>query len=311
MEAFGIDIGRSGVKISTPTSDHPIIPALAVPAFPIDDPEEAERAATDTVLVNGRHWFIGQTASVQGSPEPGNHSEFHRSEEYEALIAGVLRKLATHGRSMAIVGGLPSEATPDDKEHVSRLFMRYAPPGSKVKIIAQPAGALFSATALNKSLAQANVAIVDIGRYSTDLAFSRSGRQVQGSLQSAPGVRLAADTLYNAVRSAISGTPTFERLEEALRTGTLRHAMQAHDVRATAQLARDCLEMEVKRAIHALSTKLKGQIDHVVLAGGGADLIKLDVPFVLAPHGRHSISRGFAMYANSIAQMSGEERRAA
>ena len=265
-QGFGIDIGRSGVKISTSTADMGIIPAVATPSVPIDDPDEAARADIETVRVRGRNWFFGNTAIVQAAPEPGLHSEFHRTEEYEALVAGAIKSV-TRGDPVVIVGGLPSEASPDDRELVRQTFYRHAPAGSTVKIIAQPVGALFSAVSKDRQLVDLTVAVVDIGRYSTDMTVSRSFRQVQGALKSAPGVRLAADALWSSIRRDVSGTPSFDRLETALRTGVLRHAMREHDVRAEAATAKGALQAEVNRAIHALSTQMKGQIDVVVLAG--------------------------------------------
>jgi hypothetical protein len=302
--SFGIDIGRSGVKISTPSSDLGIIPAVATPAVPIDDPDEASRASLETVRVRGKNWFFGQTAVVQAAPEPGLHSEFHHTEEYEALVAGAI-KTVSRGDPIVIVGGLPSEASADDREMVRQTFYRHAPAGSIIKIIAQPVGALFSAISKDRSLAEMTVAVVDIGRYSTDMTVSRNFRQVQGALKSVPGVRMAADALWTSVRRNLSGTPSFDRLESALRTGTLRHAMREIDVREEVAQAKSILQAEVNRAIHALSTQMKGQIDVVVLAGGGADLIKVDVPFVLAPWGRHAVSRGFALSAEQVARNGG------
>ncbi len=150
------------------------------------------------------------------------------------------------------------------------------------------------------TLLESTVVVVDVGRYSTDLAVAKNGRAVQGAYKSVPGVRLAVDALAAAVRPLVPGTPTFERLEDALRTGTLRHAMTAFDVAEQVKTAREKLSSEVNRALSAMSTSLRGQLDGVVLAGGGAEYIALDVPTVCAPHGRYAVASGFALMAAGL-----------
>jgi hypothetical protein len=303
---YGIDIGRSGIKLVAPSLSEELIPASAALAFPLDDPGEVGQARLETVRVAGRDWFFGQTAQVQASPEPGLHPDYHRTAEYEVLVAGSIQVLAAGdqgktGCPLTIVAGLPSEATLDDKTFVQNLFHRYAPAGSVVRVIAQPAGALFCASAARPDLLKLSVVVVDVGRYSTDLAVTRAGRPVQGAFQSLPGVRLAVESLLASVRRDLSGAPSFERLETALRTGKLVHAMREHDVAAQAAQACAVLQSEVNRALKALSNQMRGQIDAVVLAGGGADLITLDVPSVIAPGGRFAVARGFARIATELA----------
>lgn len=300
--ATGIDIGRSGVKIVHAGKQLPILPAVACPAFPIDDPDEAARASADTVtLVNGARWFTGDTAVVQGDTTPGVFAEWDQTDEYEALVAASIAKVsADPALPLRIVAGVPSEAGQSVKEHVHALFMRHAPAGSRIKIVAQPAGALFAAAADNRHLLESTVVVVDVGRYSTDLAVAKNGRAVQGAYKSIPGVRLAVDALATAVRPLVSGTPTFERLEDALRTGTLRHAMAAFDIAEQVTAAKERLDAEVSRALSAMSASLRGQLDGVVLAGGGADFITLDVPTAQAPHGRYAVASGFALMAAGL-----------
>ncbi|MBU2767990.1 ParM/StbA family protein [Acidithiobacillus ferrivorans] len=298
--ATGIDIGRSGVKIVHAGKQLPIMPAVACPHFPIDDPDEVKRAERDTVaLQDGKRWFTGETAVVQGDTTPGVFAEWDQTDEYEALVAASIAKVST-GEALRIVAGVPSEAGQSVKEYVHALFTRHAPTGSRIKIVAQPAGALFSAAADNRHLLESTIVVVDVGRYSTDMAVAKNGRAVQGAYKSLPGVRLAVDALAAAVRPLVSGTPTFERLEDALRTGTLRHAMTTTDIAEQVAAAREKLNSEVGRALNAMSASLRGQLDGVVLAGGGAGFIKFDVPTVMAPQGRYAVAMGFALMAAGL-----------
>jgi len=67
--AVGFDIGHSSVKIScfVNGAKHDIIfPSVATPAFTISDENEERRASDETVVVNGKSYFFGKTALIQG-----------------------------------------------------------------------------------------------------------------------------------------------------------------------------------------------------------------------------------------------------
>lgn len=294
----GIDIGRSGIKIVSGDKQLPIIPAVACPAFTIDDRDEALRASRDTVLVDGQAWFFGHTAAIHGSAEPGVYAGFEQSVEYEALIAGSIKACQQVGIAVdKIVAGVPSESGQAVKDGLSGLFTKHS--RGRVKVIAQPAGALIATSRMHPEIiAEGSVAaVVDVGRYSTDIALSVGMRPVTGAYASIPGVRLAVDALAASLRGKITGTAGFDALETALRTGTFRHMMREVQCADEIQSARARLGSEIERALQTLITRQKGQVTHVVLAGGGAELVALSVPTVIAPGGRYAVATGFAALA--------------
>jgi hypothetical protein len=298
----GIDIGRSGIKIVSADKglELPIIPAVACPAFPIDDREEALRASRETAMVEGKGWFFGKTAAIHGSAEPGVYAGFEQTVEYEALIAGSIKVCQQAGIAVdKIVAGVPSEAGQDMKDMIAALFQKYS--HGRVKVIAQPAGALVAASRVHPDLlADGSVtAVVDVGRYSTDIALSVGMRPVTGAYASLPGVRLAVETLAGSLRGKITGTASFDALEAALRTGKLVHMMREVPCAAEIDAAKARLNAEIERALQALMTRQKGSVTHVVLAGGGASLVKLSVPTVAAPGGRYAVASGFAALAGN------------
>ena len=144
-----------------------------------------------------------------------------------------------------------------------------------------------------------STAIVDVGRYSTDIALSQNGRPVLGAYASVPGVRLAVDVLASSLRGKITGTASFEVLETALRTGKLVYAMKNIPCTAEIAAAKERLSADIKRTLQTLITRQRGNIQAVVLAGGGAELITLDVPVIVAA-GRHAVARGFALLAEGL-----------
>ncbi len=297
----GIDIGRSGIKIVSGDKQLPIIPAVACPAFAIDDRDEAVRASRETVVVDGQPWFFGHTTAIHGSAEPGVYAGFEQSVEYEALIAGSVKACQQVGIAVdKIVAGVPSEAGQDIKDIVTAIFQKYS--RGKVRVIAQPAGALIAASrGQPEIIAEGSVtAVVDVGRYSTDIALSVGMRPVTGAYASIPGVRLAVDALAASLRGKITGTAGFDALETALRTGTFRHMMREVPCADEIWSARARLGAEIERALQSLITRQKGQVTHVVLAGGGAELVALSVPTVVAPGGRYAVAAGFAALAAGL-----------
>jgi hypothetical protein len=293
--AWGIDIGRSSVKIVGPDGPLLLLPSAVAPAIPIDDPAEAARAAKDTVEVRGAPWFFGQTAVVQANAEPGLSPGFQHSIEYEVLVAGACTRVAS-SRAVSVVAGLPSEASAADRELVVDIFKDYLPAGSKISVVHQPAGVFFDEARRDPSIAQGNAIIVDVGRYSTDLAAVREGRPVQTAWQSLPGVRFAVDRLRESLRGVVQGSPAFARLELALLTGEISYNAQKTDVAGEVAAARDALSAEVNRGVQALLAQLRGEVDVIVLAGGGADLIT--VPNARrSTSGRMAVASGFAYLA--------------
>lgn len=291
--ALGIDIGRSGVKVCAAGTCLPVFPGLACPALPIDDAAEAQNASADTVMVNGAPWFIGRTAQLHGRVSPRNDASFEMTQAYRALLHGALARARAIGASAdRICLGVPAEAGSPVRNHVAKIA-RAAAGDVRVRVVAQPAGALAAVAAVDETVLARCVAVVDVGRYSTDLAISDAGRPVSGSFISLPGVRLAVDRLAAALRGELLGSSSFELLESALRTGFLPHSFRRLDVGQQAREACQALHDAVDEAIARLLT-LRPDIDVLILAGGGIDLLDLSKlpPHVVAPDARHAVARG-------------------
>lgn len=291
--AWGVDIGRSAIKLCGPSGAIAPVVSSVSPALRIDDSAERARAEQETVIVNGTAWWFGETASVQAGTEPGLSVDFHRTTEYEVLVAASCKIVGKHG-PVSVVGGLPSEASEQDRLDTAAMFVRYLPPGSLAKIVPQPAGVYFSEALRDTSLQGVTVVVVDVGRYSTDLAAIRNGRPIQSAFRSAGGVRIAVDHLRETLRGVVRGTPSYERIEKALLTGKLVYMRETFDVTAQATAAKLVLMSEVSNALAILSTKLRGEVDTVLLSGGGSELITIDN---VRRSGRNAVACGLAYLA--------------
>ncbi len=196
--------------------------------------------------------------------------------------------------------GVPSGAGEVVREGVARRLAEFSPQ-SKVHVVAQPAGVLAAAATCRPEILQQTVAIVDVGRYSTDVSISVRGRPVAGSLFSLPGVRAAVEAVSALLSRVLRGTIGFESLEAALSTGEIVHRRQHQDVRDEARQARDRLHEIVLDAVTRIQA-LQPDVQMLILAGGGAD--RLDAKR-LPPHGpglggRYAVADGLGRIAASM-----------
>ncbi len=242
----GIDIGRSGVKIASGGQRLPIFPALACAARPIDESEEARRAAVQTLHYGGRAWFWGETAQIHGHAQPGNDPGFEASDAYAIILQAAV-------------------------------------------------------AARRPEILQLTVAILDLGRYSTDAAISVRGRPVAGSLFSLPGARAAVEALAAALRQRLPGTIGFETLETALRKGEIVHRLHRVEVQEQARQACERLHDVVLDAVSRIQV-LQPDVEVLILAGGGLDLLTPErlPPHERAPGGRYAVADGLARIAAGL-----------
>lgn len=297
----GIDIGRSGVKVVAGSRRLPIFPALACPARPIDEAEESQRAAAQTIRHDGRDWFWGETAHIHGHAQPGNDPGFETGQAYAVVLQAAIAQVRAAGMPLDRVAlGVPSEAGQAVREAVTQRLSALLPQ-SRVRVVAQPAGVLAAVAARRPEVLQQTVALIDIGRYSMDMAISVQGRPVAGSLFSLPGVREAVQSLAGLLRQRLPGTIGFETLETALRTGELVHRLQHVDVQEEARQARSRLHDGLSEAVARIQV-LQPDVQLLILAGGGLDLLSPEKlpPYERAPGGRYAVADGLARIAAGL-----------
>jgi hypothetical protein len=297
----GIDIGRSGVKIASGGRRLPIFPALACAARPIDESEEARRAAAQTLHYGERVWFWGETAQIHGHAQPGNDPGFEASDAYSVILQAAVEQARAAGMDLSrVVLGVPSDAGEAVRAEVTQRLAAVLPQ-SKLRVVAQPAGVLAAVAARRPEILQQTVAILDLGRYSTDAAISVRGRPVAGSLFSLPGVRVAVEALSAALRQRLAGTIGFETLETALRNGEIVHRLHRVEVQEQARLARERLHDVVLDAVARIQG-LQPDVQILILAGGGLDLLTPErlPPHERAPGGRYAVADGLARIAAGL-----------
>ena len=125
--SIGIDLGHSSVKTAIKSGNkmpviggYTIFPTVVRGWTPIANEETARRAEADTVEVNGKKFFVGETAQRQSQAETftGQNRNWIATEQHDALMAsawnramGVLAKPENNmaePEQISLVLGLPA-----------------------------------------------------------------------------------------------------------------------------------------------------------------------------------------------------------
>ncbi len=101
---IGLDIGRSSVKAVTRTRNGTgpqklAFPAVVANAFDISTESEQTRAAIETVTINDRSYFYGDTAAIQtrADIDSGLRDDWIFTDEHKALFLGAIKRLKHEG----------------------------------------------------------------------------------------------------------------------------------------------------------------------------------------------------------------------
>ncbi len=279
--AAGIDVGHSAVKMSFTGTGGPEaiqFPSVVIPAFPITFDSQPEVTARDTIEVAGKRFFVGQTAVVQGAnAASGLSMDWIVTPEHEVLMRRAQRYLDEAGVDPSmVVLGLPVAAFA--KQHgelahqAARIFK------GDIAVVPQPWGA-FQQCVLDeegavsvKDIGQQSWAVVDVGHFTSDFMLIDRGRWVEMSSGTCSGVSKAIEQL-NKLLGARGYSTTHLECEEALRTGVIKNFNDTIPVRAEIEDAVAVVVTEImETGVRLLGSKVR-QLDRVLLAGGGAELL--------------------------------------
>jgi plasmid segregation protein ParM len=281
---IGLDIGHSAVKIAA-GNNRQMFPTAACPAANLAVDEAAKAAKADTVRLNGKDYFVGQTALIHtaGRLLDGLSDDWIETPEHLALmIAGYHRaKASIDDENPLLVMGLPSRLHARQHQRLRELaVMHLHIPLDRVRVVPQPVGA-FMGLALdeqgqpvaNRSIDTERWGVIDVGYYTTDFGLLIGGIWSHAGARSIAGANTVADALRERIANEHKTTISLRAADEALRTGTLRLYGRTIDVSdhardASSNFARQIIEGAVNTFGETLPS-----LDGILIAGGGADLV--------------------------------------
>lgn len=278
----GIDIGHSAVKAAARHDKSIFFPSIAIPAVQISDSTERRLAERETVTVEGKEWFFGQTALLQsgGRWASGLTDNWIEQAHHTALLAGALKKLQHDGiANPAVVAlGLPVKLMKPYRKKLEAIARKVLGEQTEILIVPQPIGAYSTLTLdINGQpnrecmINEVSWAVIDVGFYTTDIILMMEGRWVEVASDSEFGMSHAAEHLQR-ILSEKGIDIDLDIAEQGIRTNKIRHfgvKEVTEEVRhSLANTSSQILDTAVR-----LLDPFASRLDGVLVAGGGAEAI--------------------------------------
>lgn len=307
---IGLDIGHSAVKVAA-GAERIIFPTAATPA--LDLSVNAAEAKADTAVVNGKSYFVGQTALVHtnGTLLEGLRDDWIDTEEHLALlVSGYQRAVAAIGDNDALVVlGLPSRLHGSQKDRLAELaVMHLGISKSNVLVVPQPLGAYMAAVLDEqgepidgRDITGERWGIVDVGYYTADFGLIDGGVWSAAGARSSGGANLIATDLRDRI-AAEHGVPlSLREADKVLQTRAAKLYGKVVNVEGMVEEA--CSNYArgiVDQAIRVFGERLP-TLDGILIAGGAAEAIHPHVTKAwpharTAPSPRFTVAEGMRRY---------------
>lgn len=320
---IGIDVGRSAVKIVAAFGNFErtevTFPSAFSPAVRITDDREAERAMTDTVEVDGRSYFVGETALLQGRDDmiAGLTDDWAFADQHAALLLAGMKKLEAQGvpgvQAALIVVGLPARLYAHQKSAYATEVSKHVARG-EVKVVPQPLGPYYTMMLDKKGQQMPNFdadddswGIIEVGQYTTDYALVERGRTIEHAFGSCDGMHIAAVNLQKEILRVHNIPVSVSDATEMLAKPVLKNFGVKIDVSAEVATAVEPVAQTIADKANQLFGEKARKMDGIRIAGGGAPLVSAALArkwsnTSLAENSRFSVSEGFCRFAMGLEQ---------
>ena len=332
--AAGIDAGRSAVKaIAYAMSDrdgsdpsHLVFPNFCISMPEVSDPKTKNAIAPDTVTIGESTYLVGSSAETLGDPSSvpvGMDDDWFHSPQHAAMIVAALNKFEAMNPlftpfTVMLTVGLPVSlaiSPINAKRYVDTLSAYLAKAGMPrvAKVTqSQARGPLydFSLDAggwpSNQPIIDGNWAVIEVGHYSTDCIVIRGGLTLDKEHVSLPGMRTATSHISEELRKQ-SITATVQQLNSVIERGSYKLRGVTMDMETQRDGAVRKLAAELTVGLTPLLRPYLDNLDGVILAGGGAEILKQYLapslpPITVPAQPRFSVARGFAKHSAFLAR---------
>jgi plasmid segregation protein ParM len=295
--AIAIDGGHSMFKVRAALSSTPDarislqIPTIVIPAIPLTNEQTRLRAEAETVELEGRKYFFGETALRQGRTEvfTGQNANWIENTQHDVLILGAWRKvmhaIGSAPARIHLVMGLPAKYFGAQKDILrKRTIALLTPrllPGQTLRVMVQSQAdaplqwlSIRGNGSLNKQrdLDSEAWGVIEIGHFTTDFALSERGSMLEYAVASCPGMHLVYDALSSAM--AAERLPTaLDVVETAVRTREIKLYGKPRDVGPLLDVATSGFKATVLDEADRIFGDKAAVLDGIVVGGGGAELL--------------------------------------
>ena len=288
MIAIGIDVGYDSTKVVTFNNNGSLNYFSYESIVGVGRPESINGELlqkVQTVNYNGQVYTVGFDAIKYKLPiltvKARNSIE---SIAYRVLIKNALDMINKNQEvEFFVVTGLPVEFFEEDKKILQTIFKNADNRIKEVRVIPQPAGTFYNLilqdngqAKQDQKYANSKVGIIDIGRYTTDIAvFDHLDYVSALSKTITIGVeyliKLIADRLDTRIRRGIK----LEEIKKALinNNGYLKRFGQEISIKGAISDAILKIQNDLTSYIRSV-WGIEDDIDHIIITGGGANIFE-------------------------------------
>jgi plasmid segregation protein ParM len=295
--SIAIDGGHSMFKVRAASLASPDrrfsfhIPTVVMPAIALTNEQTRQKAELETVELDDRRYFFGETALRQGRSEvfTGQNTDWIESPQHDVLVLGAWRKaMQAFGSSPArvhLVMGLPAKFVGPQRDtlrkRITALLTPRLLPGQTLRVMVQSqADAPLQwlsiqsngCLAPQRDLDNEAWGVIEIGHYTTDFALSDRGAMMEYAAVSCAGMHLVYDGMSSALAQAKLPT-SLDVVEGAVRTGGIKHFGERVDVSHLLQQAKAGFEAVVMDEANRVFGQKAAVLDGIIVGGGGAELL--------------------------------------
>jgi plasmid segregation protein ParM len=295
--SVAIDGGHSMFKVraaSLSSPDNRIsfqIPTVVIPSIALSNEQTRQRAEAETVELDGRRYFFGETALRQGRSEvyTGQNADWVESPQHDALVLGAWRKVmqavGKQPTRVHLVMGLPAKFVGSQREILrNRIVALLTPrllPGQTLRVMVQSqADAPLQWLSIQgngnldsrHNLDSEAWGVIEIGHYTTDFALSDRGAMMEYASVSCPGMHLVYDGMSSAMAQEKLPT-TLDVVDAAVRNGAIKLFGKPVDVSHLLNQAKAGFEAVVMDEAERVFGQKAAVLDGILVGGGGAGLL--------------------------------------
>lgn len=285
-----IDIGHSAVKVRVAFGPHReslSFRSVVTDARPISEDAARKAAERETVTVRGRRLFFGETAILQGGAEieSGMSEAWITTQPHMALFLAALKKLKQLPVPVDLSGGilcvgLPAKFYAKQREMLISILQPHVL-NTEIVVFPQPLGPFFSmqynedgTENRRRDLANESWAIIEVGHFTTDYALLKNGTWIERGSGSSGGAAFVADQLAKKLSDAFKVSITPLEATDALVAGHIKLFGDRVPVADHIAGARQAFMAQVMDQAEYFFDKDVRGLDGILVAGGGADLVK-------------------------------------
>lgn len=308
---IGLDVGHSRVKVSVANARDPgarkefSFPTLVSAWQQFNDAEASRRAEADTVSVDEKRYFVGNTVLLQDNPQAfvGVHFDWFEKmpTQYSALTKAAFNKarpfIDQGSGEIIVVAGLPAQATKEHRELVKGMTAKHIQPqmvfGETLKVLinSQANAPIFHMLfhengAFNPDFRKENATVqkeIDGEIHEKEVMASTFGVIEVGHLTTDYTILAGLVGIENATTSTSGVFKAFELLQKELRNkglssdlgsvsdALIEKTLDGVDVsNIVANACANLIQETITTAKEAFSNR---RLDGILVAGGGAAIV--------------------------------------